>query len=131
MSTTDMTWLLTKFIDETPGVTATVLASDDGLATAWVGVGRDDADRWAAVLATMESSGVALGALFSSGTVTVEQQLVEITDSVIVIQRVGASALLSVRTDPEGLSNVTFRMSELAVTVGEHLGLPVRGSVTR
>jgi predicted regulator of Ras-like GTPase activity (Roadblock/LC7/MglB family) len=125
-STNRLGWLLRDL--EVPGVRFAVLLSDDGLRIAHsAGVGRDDADRFAAAAAGLRALGKALGEFCGGAESTVRQSITEYQDGMIFITAAGEGALLGVSTTAEiDVSLIAHRLNELAGRVGHELAAQPR-----
>jgi predicted regulator of Ras-like GTPase activity (Roadblock/LC7/MglB family) len=115
-------WML-KDLD-LPGVRFSVLLSDDGLRIAHsAGVGKDDADRFAAAASGLRSLGKALAEFCGGVDNGVRQNMTEYDRGMIFITAAGEGALLGISTTPDiDIGLVAHRLNELAGRVGHELG---------
>lgn len=122
MNTTssDLSWLLSGFASRVPEVTTVVAISVDGLALAYTGVERDDADRLAAI-----ASGVVnllSGAAQLTNTDPVEHSLTAMDGGYMFSMAVSSGASLLVMTTRDAdIGEVSYMMSELINQVGDAL----------
>ncbi|MBU7597435.1 roadblock/LC7 domain-containing protein [Streptomyces sp. P38-E01] len=122
MNTTssDLSWLLSGFASRIPEVTTVVAISVDGLALAYTGVERDDADRLAAI-----ASGVVnllSGAAQLTNTDPVEHSLTAMDGGYMFSMAVSSGASLLVMTTRDAdIGEVSYMMSELINQVGDAL----------
>src|SRR4051812_24391161 len=73
----DLTFLLERFRDAVPGVLIAELATTDGLPLGVVGADRADAERLAAVGASLHSLGLGIGRVLSDGASRLRQAFFE------------------------------------------------------
>jgi uncharacterized protein len=122
-------WLLSRFVDQTPGVTDAVCVSSDGLLMAMsTGVDRARADQFAAVAAGLTS--LSLGASRCFGHGDVEQVMVEMSTGFLFIASIsdGSSlGVLSTKTADVGL--VGYEMTLLVDRFGSVLTPQVRAGL--
>jgi predicted regulator of Ras-like GTPase activity (Roadblock/LC7/MglB family) len=119
-------WLLVDFARETPGVTAAVVVSVDGLPLA-VSSGVSDAlaDQVAAAASGLVSLARATAHLLSSGSLT--QTILEMTEGYLFVTSVSRGAALAVHTVRQcDLGLVGYEMTMLAERVGRALDPGVR-----
>ncbi|MFD6657339.1 roadblock/LC7 domain-containing protein [Streptomyces parvus] len=124
-SSTDLNWLLSGFAGRLPEVTRAIAVSVDGLALAYTGVDRDDADRLAAVASGMVNLLSATAQL--TKTDPVEHSLTAMEGGYMFSMAVsnGASLLVTTTKDAD-IGEVSYTMSELINQVGEALTPQVR-----
>ncbi|MDX3342681.1 roadblock/LC7 domain-containing protein [Streptomyces baarnensis] len=124
-SSTDLNWLLSGFAGRLPEVTRAIAVSVDGLALAYTGVDRDDADRLAAVASGMVNLLSAAAQL--TKTDPVEHSLTAMEGGYMFSMAVsnGASLLVTTTKDAD-IGEVSYTMSELINQVGEALTPQVR-----
>lgn len=124
-SSTDLNWLLSGFAGRLPEVTRAIAVSVDGLALAYTGVDRDDADRLAAVASGMVNLLSAAAQL--TKTDPVEHSLTAMEGGYMFSMAVsnGASLLVTTTKDAD-IGEVSYTMSELITQVGEALTPQVR-----
>ncbi|MET7637810.1 roadblock/LC7 domain-containing protein [Streptomyces sp. NPDC005438] len=119
-TSTELGWLLDDFARRVPEVTHVVAVSVDGLALAFTGLGKDEADRLAAI-----SSGIV--SLFSGAaqllrTDPVEHSLTAMDGGYLFSMAVSSGASLVVATTRDAdIGEVSYMMAELINQVGESL----------
>jgi uncharacterized protein len=122
-------WLLSRFVDQTPGVTDAVCVSSDGLLMAMsTGVDRARADQFAAVAAGLTSLSIGASRCFGHGDV--EQVMVEMSTGFLFIASIsdGSSlGVLSTKTADVGL--VGYEMTLLVDRFGSVLTPQVRAGL--
>lgn len=127
-------WLLVGFARETPGVTAAVVVSVDGLPlAASSGVTDALADQLAAAASGLVSLARTTARLLASGDLT--QTILEMTGGYLFVTSVSRGATVAVHTDRQcDLGLVGYEMTMLAERVGRALDPGIRigtGGVTR
>lgn len=120
-----LSWLLSDFARRLPEVTHAIAISVDGLALAFTGMDRDDADRLAAV-----SSGIVnllSGAAQLLETDPVEHSLTAMEGGYLFSMSVSSGASLVVSTTRDAdIGEVSYMMAELINQVGDALSPEVR-----
>lgn len=120
-----LSWLLSDFARRLPEVTHAIAVSVDGLALAFTGMDRDDADRLAAV-----SSGIVnllSGAAQLLETDPVEHSLTAMEGGYLFSMSVSSGASLVVSTTRDAdIGEVSYMMAELINQVGDALSPEVR-----
>ncbi|MGW1230737.1 roadblock/LC7 domain-containing protein [Streptomyces sp. NPDC001478] len=124
-SPTDLNWILSGFAARIPEVTQVIAVSVDGLALAYAGVERDDAERLAAI-----ASGV-VNLLSAAAQLTrtdpVEHSLTAMEGGYMFSMAVSSGASLLVTTTRDAdIGEVSYMMSELINQVGDALSPQVR-----
>ncbi|MGC5264045.1 roadblock/LC7 domain-containing protein [Streptomyces cyaneofuscatus] len=131
----DLDWLLEDFIQRVPGVREAVLGSRDGVKLSFAGLGDDDADQLAAVMASLYALG--------RGEVTVpghdvRQIVIETDEGFTYVMSSGGqmpadagaavvSSVVGVRTSTDADPGVVgHEMVRLITGVAEHLLIPTR-----
>ncbi|MFZ4276791.1 roadblock/LC7 domain-containing protein [Streptomyces arboris] len=124
-SSTDLNWILSGFAGRIPEVTQAIAVSVDGLALAYTGVDRDDADRLAAIASGMVNLLSAAAQL--TKTDPVEHSLTAMEGGYMFSMAVsnGASLLVTTTRDAD-IGEVSYTMSELINQVGDALTPQVR-----
>lgn len=122
------------FLDDVPGATAAVVLSTDGLVLAAAGVSEEQADRMAAVAASLLGLGVSVSVQFDLDAVT--HTLIAYTAGTLALMAVNGRCALAVLADTAAdLGNVVYEMGLFgerhgdAITPnprGRHLTLPER-----
>ncbi|MEV1045770.1 roadblock/LC7 domain-containing protein [Streptomyces sp. NPDC049916] len=123
----DLSWMLGNFTQRLPEVTRAIAVSVDGLAVAYAGVERDDADRLAAI-----ASGV-VNLLSAAAQLTetdpVEHSLTAMEGGYLFSMAISNGASLLVTTTREAdIGEVSYLMSELINQVGDALSPEIRDS---
>ena len=96
----NLNWLITNFVDNTPGVSHTVVVSADGLLLAMSeGFPRDRADQLAAVASGLTSLTAGASRIFEGGAVN--QTVVEMERGFLFIMSVSDGSSLAVLAHPE------------------------------
>lgn len=96
----NLNWLITNFVDNTPGVSHTVVVSADGLLLAMSeGFPRDRADQLAAVASGLTSLTAGASRIFEGGHVN--QTVVEMERGFLFIMSVSDGSSLAVLAHPE------------------------------
>lgn len=110
----DVGWLISNFVDQTPGVVEAVVVSSDGLLMAMSsGLDRAGADRFAAV--TSGLIGLAYGAAGRFGGGNVNEVIVEMDNALLLVTGISDGSSLGVVAD--GSSDIGFVGYEMAVLV--------------
>lgn len=124
-SSADLNWLLSGFASRVPEVTTAIAISVDGLALAYSGVDRDDADRLAAIASGIVN--LLSGAAQLTNTDPVEHSLTAMEGGYMFSMAVSSGASLLVMTTREAdIGEVSYMMSELINQVGDALSPQVR-----
>ncbi|MEW1891949.1 roadblock/LC7 domain-containing protein [Streptomyces sp. NPDC048567] len=126
-SPTDLSWILSDFAGRIPEVTQAIAVSVDGLALAYTGVERDDADRLAAIASGVVNLLSAAAQL--TDTDPVEHSLTAMEGGYMFSMAVSSGASLLVMTTRDAdIGEVSYMMSELINQVGDSLSPQVRSS---
>ncbi|QZY30633.1 roadblock/LC7 domain-containing protein [Nocardioides coralli] len=114
----DLDWVMTRFVDDVPGVSHAVLVSADGLLTAAsAGLPGDRAEQVAAVSSGLASLAVGASGLFDGGAVL--QTVIEMERGHLLLMAVGNGSHLGVLTkDGSDLGQVGYEMALLVDRVG-------------
>ena len=117
----NLNWLITNFVDNTPGVSHTVVVSADGLLLAMSeGFPRDRADQLAAVASGLSSLTQGAARIFEGGAVT--QTVVEMVRGFLFVMAISDGSALSVLASPDSdIGLVGYEMALLVDRVGEAL----------
>lgn len=119
-STNDLSWLLSDFARRIPEVTHAIAVSVDGLALAFTGLGRDDADRLAAIASGIVNLLSGAAQLIESDPV--EHSLTAMEGGYMFSMAVSSGASLLVTTTREAdIGEVSYMMAELINQVGDAL----------
>ncbi|MCZ7433650.1 roadblock/LC7 domain-containing protein [Streptomyces sp. WMMC1477] len=124
-STADLNWILGDFARHLPEVTQAIAVSVDGLALAFTGVERDDADRLAAIASGLVN--LLSGAAQVMRTDPVEHSLTAMEGGYMFSMAVSSGASLLVTTTRDAdIGEVSYRMAELINQVGDALSPAIR-----
>jgi predicted regulator of Ras-like GTPase activity (Roadblock/LC7/MglB family) len=120
-SSEELSWLLDRFVDRTPGAAHSVVVSADGLHLAGSkGLPRDRGEQLAAVVSGLAS--LTVGASMILGAGQVQQTLVEMADGFLLVMAVRDGAHLAVLAAGESdLGQVGYEMALLVERVGAAL----------
>ncbi|MGV2917201.1 roadblock/LC7 domain-containing protein [Streptomyces alfalfae] len=128
-TTPGIDWLLQNFVNKTRGVRSTLVTSSDGMLISQVNLG-DQAAGLADVLSALASGvhSLAKGAskrLGSDGVV--DQALIQMNDTNLIVMQAGPGALLTVVSKPGAdISQIHYEMALLAKQVPQSLSVPAR-----
>ena len=121
----DLSWILSGFAGRIPEVTSAIAVSADGLALAYTGLERDDADRLAAIASGAVNLLSAAAQL--TNTDPVEHSLTAMEGGYMFSMAVSSGASLLVMTNRDAdIGEVSYMMSELINQVGDALSPQVR-----
>ncbi|KOG58463.1 dynein regulation protein LC7 [Streptomyces griseoflavus] len=127
----NLNWLITNFVDNTPGVSHTVVVSADGLLLAMSeGFPRDRADQLAAVASGLTSLTSGASRIFEGGSVN--QTVVEMERGFLFIMSVsdGSGSSLAVLAHPEcDIGLVGYEMALLVDRAGTVLTPDLRAEL--
>ncbi|MYV46074.1 roadblock/LC7 domain-containing protein, partial [Streptomyces sp. SID2888] len=114
----NLNWLITNFVDNTPGVSHTVVVSADGLLLAMSeGFPRDRADQLAAVASGLTSLTAGASRIFEGGSVN--QTVVEMERGFLFIMSISDGSSLAVLAHPEAdIGLVGYEMALLVDRAG-------------
>jgi predicted regulator of Ras-like GTPase activity (Roadblock/LC7/MglB family) len=120
-------WLLNNLVSRVPEITDAIVLSEDGLLlAASAGLGRDDAERLAAVASGFQSLAQGTGGHFGRGAV--RQTVVEMERGFLFVTAAstgGCLAVLSAERSDVGL--VAYEMALLVARVGGFVSPGLRG----
>lgn len=124
--TAEIGQMLAGMARRTPGIEQAVILSSDGLLLAKSdGLGRDDADRFAAVAAGL--LGIAVGASGPLRGGPVEEVVVQMRDRMLLVMRINAEAVLATLGTPDcDVAGVAYEMALLARTAAPLLDATAR-----
>ncbi|MGI9607083.1 MAG: roadblock/LC7 domain-containing protein [Acidimicrobiales bacterium] len=112
--TDDVSWLISSFVDQTPGVVETIVVSSDGLLMAMSkGLDRAGGDRFAAVASGL--IGLAYGAAGRFGGGRVNEVIVEMDNALLLVTGISDGSALGVVAD--ATCDIGFVGYEMAVLV--------------
>jgi len=126
----DLAWMLDSAL-EIPGAVHAVLISADGLLmTRTKDLDRDDADRVAAAMSSMQSLSRALAFFCAHPQQQWRQTLVEFDGGWVFLISAGPGAYLAVSASPDvDMADITFRMQQLVSQLGKALTTPPRADL--
>jgi predicted regulator of Ras-like GTPase activity (Roadblock/LC7/MglB family) len=134
-SSPDLGWLLDDLVTRVPGIEKAMVLTRDGLsAGASAALGREDAERLAAIAAAFHS--LARGAARHLGSEEVRQVIVEMNTAFLFTTAAGEGSCLAVVSSAKAdVGMVAYEMAMLIRRVNEHLNLrrrpvPSGGEVT-
>ncbi len=122
-------WLLSRFVDETPGVGDAVCVSSDGLLMAMSsGIDRARADQFAAIAAGLTS--LSLGASRCFGYGDVDQVMVEMSTGFLFVAAISDGSCLAVLSSKDAdVGLVGYEMTLLVERFGAVLTPQVRAGL--
>ncbi|EFG09557.1 Roadblock/LC7 family protein [Streptomyces clavuligerus] len=125
----NLNWLITNFVDNTPGVSHTVVVSADGLLLAMSeGFPRDRADQLAAVASGLTSLTAGASRIFEGGAVN--QTVVEMERGFLFIMSISDGSSLAVLAHPEAdIGLVGYEMALLVDRAGNVLTPDLRAEL--
>ena len=110
----DVSWLISSFVDQTPGVVEAIVVSSDGLLMAMSkGLDRAGGDRFAAVASGL--IGLAYGAAGRFGGGKVNEVIVEMDNALLLVTGISDGSALGVVADAS--CDIGFVGYEMAVLV--------------
>ncbi|CAM5539714.1 MULTISPECIES: roadblock/LC7 domain-containing protein [Streptomyces] len=122
---TELSWILNDFTSRIPEVTRAIAVSVDGLALAYAGLDRDEADRLAAIASGIVN--LLSAAAQATETDPVEHSLTAMEGGYLFSMAVstGASLLVTTTRDAD-IGEVSYMMAELINQVGDALSPQIR-----
>lgn len=125
----EIPWLLTRFADQTPGVTDAVCVSSDGLLMAMsTGFDRARADQFAAIAAGLTSLSIGAARCFGHGEV--DQVMVEMSTGFLFVASISDGSCLGVLADRAcDVGLVGYEMTMLVERFGVVLTPQVRAGL--
>ncbi|WP_055479628.1 roadblock/LC7 domain-containing protein [Sphaerimonospora mesophila] len=122
-------WLITEFVNSTPGVAHAVVVSSDGLRLAQSdGFPHDRADQLAAVAAGLLSLTAGAARVFEGGQVT--QTVVEMQRGLLLVMAISDGSCLSVLASPDcDMGLVAYQMTLLVERAGQVLTPALRAEL--
>lgn len=125
----NLNWLITNFVDNTPGVSHTVVVSADGLLLAMSeGFPRDRADQLAAVASGLTSLTAGASRIFEGGAVN--QTVVEMERGFLFIMSISDGSSLAVLAHPDAdIGLVGYEMALLVDRAGSVLTPDLRAEL--
>ena len=125
----NLNWLITNFVDNTPGVSHTVVVSADGLLLAMSeGFPRDRADQLAAVASGLVSLTQGAARCFEAGAVN--ETVVEMELGIMVLMSISDGSCLAILAAPNcDIGQVAYEMTMLVDRVGQILTPELRAQL--
>ena len=125
----NLNWLITNFVDNTPGVSHTVVVSADGLLLAMSdGFPRDRADQLAAVASGLVSLTQGAARCFDAGGVV--QTVVEMDRGIVLLMSISDGSCLAVLASPScDIGLIGYEMTLLVDRVGQLLTPELRSEL--
>ncbi|GAA0928247.1 roadblock/LC7 domain-containing protein [Nonomuraea longicatena] len=126
----DVNWLVTGFVEQTPGVAHAVVVSADGLPMAFSrGFPQDRADQLAAIAAGLVSLTEGAARVFEGGGVI--QTLVEMDRGLLLATAISDGSSLAVLAAPDcDMGLVAYQMTILVERAGQVLTPAVRAELS-
>jgi predicted regulator of Ras-like GTPase activity (Roadblock/LC7/MglB family) len=126
----DVSWLVSGFVEEVPGVAHAVVVSADGLPMAFSkGFPQDRADQLAAVAAGLVGLVQGAARVFEAGGVT--QTVVEMQRGLMLVMNISDGSCLAVLAAPDcDLGLVAYQMTVLVERAGQVLTPAVRAELS-
>ncbi|SEG55619.1 hypothetical protein SAMN05444920_103142 [Nonomuraea solani] len=126
----DISWLVSGFVDEVPGVAHAVVVSADGLPMAFSrGFPQDRADQLAAIGAGLVSLTQGSARVFEGGGVV--QTIVEMRRGLLLIMSISDGSCLAVLAAPDcDMGLVAYQMTILVERAGQVLTPAVRAELS-
>jgi predicted regulator of Ras-like GTPase activity (Roadblock/LC7/MglB family) len=129
MSNEDVNWLITSFVDNTPGVVEAIVVSSDGLLMSMSrGLDRAGGDRFAAVASGL--IGLAYGAAGRFGGGRVNEVIVEMDNAFLLVTGISDGSALGVVADAScDIGLVGYEMAVLVDKAGRVLTPELRAQL--
>lgn len=114
-------WLLSQFAANTPEVIDAIAVSSDGLLIATSSrLGREDADRLAAITSAIMSLALGAGTVYEMGTPN--KVIIDLDGGYLLVSSISAGSTLGVLTTRQAnLGNLAYEMAVFANRAGEVL----------
>jgi predicted regulator of Ras-like GTPase activity (Roadblock/LC7/MglB family) len=131
-TTTDISWLMANFQQQTPGVIHTLLLSADGLKRAWSPeLSTDDADNLAAIGSGLANLAESANSKFDVGG-SPRSVNIDFPAAQLLLMRAGAGAQLCALAEADAdIGVVGYSMVRLIDQLAEHLGVAPRTEETQ
>lgn len=129
--TRNIDWMVTTFVRKVPGIQQAVVVSSDGLLLALSpGVGREEADRFAAVASGL--TGLAYGAVGAMGGGRVNEIIVEMENGFLLVTSISDGSCFAVRASSEcDIGLVGYEMALFVRRAGALLTPGLRAELQR
>ncbi len=126
---TNINWLVTNFVAQTPGVSEAVVVSSDGLPIATSeGLDRDSVDRFSAVASGLIGLSYGAASRFDGGAVT--EVIVEMEKAFLFVTGISDGSLLAVIAEAKAdVGLVAYEMAVLVDKAGEALTPELRAEL--
>jgi predicted regulator of Ras-like GTPase activity (Roadblock/LC7/MglB family) len=123
-----LSWLLDDLVERVPAAHQAVVLSADGLLMAASrGLGREDAEHFAAMAAGFQSLAKGASRHFTAGPV--RQVVIEMESAYLFVTAAGHGACLAVLSGADSdLGVIAYEMAMLVTRVGQNLTVPNRSS---
>jgi uncharacterized protein len=123
-----LSWLLDDLIERVPTAHQAVVLSADGLLMAASrGLGREDAEHFAAMAAGFQSLAKGASRHFTAGPV--RQVVIEMESAYLFVTAAGQGACLAVLSGADSdLGLIAYEMAMLVTRVGQNMMVPIRSS---
>ncbi len=127
--TNDVSWLISSFVEQTPGVVESIVVSSDGLLMAMSkGLDRAGGDRFAAVASGL--IGLAYGAAGRFGGGKVNEGIVEMDNALLLVTGISDGSALGVVADANcDIGYVGYEMAVLVEKTGRVLTPELRAQL--
>lgn len=127
--TNDVSWLISSFVEQTPGVVESIVVSSDGLLMAMSkGLDRAGGDRFAAVASGL--IGLAYGAAGRFGGGKVNEVIVEMDNALLLVTGISDGSALGVVADANcDIGYVGYEMAVLVEKTGRVLTPELRAQL--
>lgn len=121
-----LSWLLDDLIERVPTAYQAVVLSADGLLMAASrGLGREDAEHFAAMAAGFQSLAKGASRHFTAGPV--RQVVIEMESAYLFVTAAGQGACLAVLSGADSdLGLIAYEMAMLVTRVGQNMMVPIR-----
>lgn len=129
--TRNIDWMVTTFVRKVPGIQQAVVVSSDGLLLALSpGLGREEADRFAAVASGL--TGLAYGAVGAMGGGRVNEIIVEMENGFLLVTSISDGSCFAVRASSEcDIGLVGYEMALFVRRAGALLTPGLRAELQR
>lgn len=129
-SASGLNWLLDDLVERVPSAQQAVVLSADGLLMAASrGLGRDDAEHFAAMAAGFQSLAKGASRHFAAGPV--RQTVIEMESAYLFVTAAGQGACMALLSGADSdLGLIAYEMAMLVTRVGASLAVPTRTTVS-
>jgi predicted regulator of Ras-like GTPase activity (Roadblock/LC7/MglB family) len=128
-SANGLNWLLDDLVERVPSAQEAIVLSADGLLMAASrGLGREDAEHFAAMAAGFQSLAKGASRHFAAGPV--RQTVIEMESAYLFVTAAGQGACLALLSGADSdLGLIAYEMAMLVTRVGSSLTVPTRAAV--